>query len=109
MDQESSSRTAFSRVQVKAIRRTGTAAVVEYAEQRPAPREITQQVLTSPFHVVTMPRGVEVIEFREIGGAATALPDGGRSAGYRPRSKLSPTNACLGRPGRTPAGARAAM
>ncbi len=57
-------------VQITTIRRSGTTAFVEFAERRPALGEITAQVLTSPFHLVAMPRAVEVVEFKEIGSGA---------------------------------------
>lgn len=58
--------TAGYSVQISAVRRDGSKAVVEYAEQSPAPGAIVAQILTSPFHMVSIPRDVQDVEFRAI-------------------------------------------
>jgi hypothetical protein len=60
--------TAGYTVEVRATRVEGGALVVEYVEQRPDPGDITAQVITSPFHIVTVPRHEGPVRFdRRIG------------------------------------------
>jgi hypothetical protein len=56
--------TAGYSIQIGAVRRDGSKAIVEYAEQSPAAGAIVAQVLTSPFHLVSIPRDVQDVEFR---------------------------------------------
>lgn len=45
-------------------------ALVRYRETRPAPGEMTAQILTSPFHIVSVPRLEERVRFEPIDAAA---------------------------------------
>ena len=56
--------TAGYRVEIVGTRRENDALVVEYVERRPAADAIVLQVLTSPFHIVTLPRFNGPIRFR---------------------------------------------
>ena len=47
------------------VRSEGPVTTIEYREQRPAADSFNLQVLTSPFHVIRIPR-VEQIEFRKL-------------------------------------------
>lgn len=58
--------TAGFAVKITAIRTEGGTAVVEYVERRPAPDALVAQVLTSPFHIVTVPRTAGDLKFRQI-------------------------------------------
>ena len=49
--------TAGFSVEIVRVREEGPALVVTYKETRPAPDALTAQVLTSPFHIVAVPRG----------------------------------------------------
>jgi hypothetical protein len=49
--------TAGFSVEIVRVRQEGVALVVEYKETRPAPGSVAAQVLTSPFHIVAVPRG----------------------------------------------------
>jgi len=49
--------TAGFSVEIVRVRQEGAALVVEYRETRPAPDGVTAQVLTSPYHIVAIPRG----------------------------------------------------
>ena len=49
--------TAGFAVDIVGVRQEGQALVVSYRETRPAPDALTAQVLTSPFHIVAVPRG----------------------------------------------------
>jgi hypothetical protein len=40
---------------------------VEYRERRPPPGTLVAQVLTSPFHLVRVPRQTGPVEFRRLG------------------------------------------
>jgi hypothetical protein len=44
----------------------GGASVVEYLERRPPPGALTAQVLTSPYHLVSVPRDIGMVEFRRL-------------------------------------------
>lgn len=58
--------TAGYQVDITTVKSDGGLAVVEYRERRPAPGTLVAQVLTSPFHLVSLPRGVDTIQFRNI-------------------------------------------
>jgi hypothetical protein len=58
--------TAGFSVEITAVKEDGERAVVEYVERRPPPGALTAQVLTSPFHLVSLPRDVGTIEFRRL-------------------------------------------
>jgi hypothetical protein len=49
--------TAGFSVQIVRVRQDGPALVVSYTETRPAPDSVAAQILTSPFHIVAVPRG----------------------------------------------------
>ena len=49
--------TAGFSIEITRVREEGPALVVTYKETRPAPDALTAQVLTSPFHIVAVPRG----------------------------------------------------
>lgn len=53
-------------VEITAVKTQDALAVVEYAERRPAPGAIVAQVLTSPFHLVRLPRDVGSIQFKNV-------------------------------------------
>ena len=40
--------------------------VVQYVERRPAPSDLVAQMLTSPFHLVSIPRDPARVEFRKV-------------------------------------------
>jgi hypothetical protein len=44
-------------VEIVRVRQEGPALVVSYKETRPAPDSVAAQILTSPFHIVAVPRG----------------------------------------------------
>ena len=44
-------------VQIIGARQDGGALIVAYRETRPAPDALTAQVLTSPYHIVAIPKG----------------------------------------------------
>jgi hypothetical protein len=49
--------TAGFSIEIVRVRLEGIALVVEYRETRPAPDSVAAQVLTSPYHIVAVPRG----------------------------------------------------
>ena len=57
--------TAGFGVEISGTRRENDALVVEYVERAPAPDAIVAQILTSPFHVVKLPRFDGPVRFRE--------------------------------------------
>jgi hypothetical protein len=58
--------TAGFQVEITAVKAQGGLAVVEYVERQPGRGAVVAQVLTSPFHLVALPRDVDTIEFRRI-------------------------------------------
>ena len=58
--------TAGFSVRITAVTAKDGSAVVEYVEGRPRPGGMTAQVLTSPFHLVTVPRTIETVEFKQV-------------------------------------------
>jgi PrcB C-terminal len=50
-------------VEIVGTRRDAEALIIEYVEQRPGRRDVTAQVLTSPFHIVKLPRHDGPIRF----------------------------------------------
>lgn len=44
-------------IEIVRVRQEGAALVVEYKETRPAPDSVAAQVLTSPYHIVAVPKG----------------------------------------------------
>jgi PrcB C-terminal len=59
------------RVDILGTRREGQALVIDYAERAPGREDIVPQVLTTPFHIVALPRYEGTIRFRKT-------TDGGR-------------------------------
>jgi len=49
--------TAGFGIEIVRVREEGNSLVVSYKETRPAPGLLTAQVLTSPYHIVAVPRG----------------------------------------------------
>jgi hypothetical protein len=49
--------TAGFSIEIVRVRQDSVALVVEYRETRPAPDSVAAQVLTSPYHIVAVPRG----------------------------------------------------
>ena len=58
--------TAGFSVRITAVTAKDGGAVVEYVEGRPRPGGMTAQVLTSPFHLVTVPRTIETVVFKQV-------------------------------------------
>ncbi len=58
--------TAGFQVEITTVKPEDNRAVVGYVEHSPEPGALALQVLTSPFHVVSLPRDVGAIEFRRI-------------------------------------------
>jgi hypothetical protein len=58
--------TAGFSVQITSVTAKGTSAVVEVVEGKPRPGVMTAQVITSPFHLVTVPRQFEHVEFKKV-------------------------------------------
>lgn len=57
--------TAGFSVEIVGTRRDADALVIEYVEQRPGRDAIAAQVLTSPFHIVTLPRYAGPVRFEK--------------------------------------------
>jgi hypothetical protein len=57
--------TAGFSVRITAVSAKDGSAVVQYVEGRPRPGGMTAQVLTSPFHLVTVPRTIETVVFKQ--------------------------------------------
>ena len=59
--------TAGYTVAIKAVQRTeGGGAVVEYVEGAPDKSRMVAQLLTSPFHLVSIPNDVKTVEFKQV-------------------------------------------
>jgi hypothetical protein len=59
--------TAGFSVEIVGVRQEGQALIVSYKETRPAPDALTAQVLTSPFHIVAVPRGATTdVKFERV-------------------------------------------
>ncbi|MGE5835436.1 MAG: protease complex subunit PrcB family protein [Acidobacteriota bacterium] len=58
--------TAGYGVTITAVTAKDGSAIVDYAEQKPSPGRMTAQVLTSPFHLVSVPKEIEKVEFRRV-------------------------------------------
>ena len=55
-------------VEIVGTRRDGDTLAIEYAERRPDSDAIVAQVLTSPFHIVTVPRHQGPVRFQKRAG-----------------------------------------
>ena len=53
-------------VEITAAKTEGTRTIVEYLERQPPRDAIVAQVLTSPFHIVRLPRTTGPVEFRRL-------------------------------------------
>ncbi len=58
--------TAGYSVAIRAVRRQGRGAVVEWSEGVPGPDAMVGQMLTAPFRLVAIAREVEGVEFRQV-------------------------------------------
>ncbi len=59
--------TAGFGVEIVRVREEGPTLVVSYKETRPAPDSVTAQILTSPFHIVAVPRGATTdVKFERV-------------------------------------------
>jgi hypothetical protein len=58
--------TAGFTAEITAVKTDGDRTVVEYRERRPAADAFVAQVLTSPFHIVRMPRSAGPVELRLV-------------------------------------------
>ena len=61
--------TAGYRVDIVGVRKEGATVVVEYRETAPAPDAMVAQMLTSPFHLVSLPRTDGTFQFRKLAPA----------------------------------------
>jgi hypothetical protein len=52
--------------EITGYRRDGSALVIEYVERMPAAGDLVAQVLTSPFHIVKLPRFDGAVRFLKI-------------------------------------------
>ena len=53
-------------VEITGVKTDGTRTVVEYLERQPPRDAFVAQVLTSPFHIVRIPRTAGSVEFRRL-------------------------------------------
>jgi len=59
--------TAGFTVEITGVRVEGAALVVSYKETRPSPDSVAAQILTSPFHLVAVPRGATTeVKFERV-------------------------------------------
>jgi hypothetical protein len=59
--------TAGFSIEIVGVREDGPALVVSYKETRPAPDSVAAQVLTSPFHIVAVPKGTTtIVKFERV-------------------------------------------
>ena len=58
--------TAGFSVRITSVTAKDASGVVEYVEGRPRPGAMTAQMLTSPFHLVTVPRTIETVVFKQV-------------------------------------------
>lgn len=58
--------TAGYSVEITRATLDGATLVVEYSERRPAPTDVTAQVLTMPFHVVSVPAHAGPVRFARV-------------------------------------------
>lgn len=55
-------------VEIRRVRRDGEVTVVEWVERRPGPGEVAAQVITSPVHIVAVPRIPGPVRFEQVPG-----------------------------------------
>ena len=53
-------------VEITSVRKEGDGLLAEYRERRPDPAGLVGQIVTAPFHLVTLPRPVGRVEFRQL-------------------------------------------
>lgn len=58
--------TAGYAVEIVRVLQEADATVVEYRERTPPPGALAAQMLTSPFHVVSIPRNTRPVRFRKL-------------------------------------------
>lgn len=58
--------TAGVEIEIVRVRPEGEALVVEYRERRPPPGTVVAQILTSPFHLVSMARHDGPVRFQRV-------------------------------------------
>jgi hypothetical protein len=58
--------TAGYSVAIQAVGRTEGGAIVEYREGLPDKSKMVAQMLTSPFHLVSIPSDVKTVEFKQL-------------------------------------------
>ncbi|HJR59052.1 MAG TPA: protease complex subunit PrcB family protein [Vicinamibacterales bacterium] len=58
--------TAGYHVDIVSVRTEGALVVVEYRERSPGPDALVAQMLTSPFHLVSLPRNAGTVQFRKL-------------------------------------------
>ena len=59
--------TAGHRVQITGVRTEGATLVVQWSETRPGADQVAAQVMTSPSHIVTVPRHTGEVRFEKVG------------------------------------------
>ena len=62
-----SRRTAGFEVEITALKKEGDILVVEYVEWTPRPGSFVAQIITSPFHLVSVARNEGEVQFRKVG------------------------------------------
>ena len=59
--------TAGFEVEVTALKKEGDVLVVEYVERTPRPGSFVAQIITTPFHLVSVARNEGEVQFRKVG------------------------------------------
>jgi hypothetical protein len=54
-------------VQIRGVRTEGNTLVVQWSESRPGPGQVAAQVMTSPAHLVLVPRHTGEVRFEKVG------------------------------------------
>jgi hypothetical protein len=54
-------------VEITGVKTEGDRTIVEYVERRPPRDQFVAQVVTSPFHIVRVPRTAGAVQFRRLG------------------------------------------
>jgi hypothetical protein len=58
--------TAGYSVAIQSVRRTDKGAVIEFMEGVPEKTQMAAQMLTSPFHLVSIPNDIKTVEFSQV-------------------------------------------
>ena len=61
-----SRRTAGFEIEITAVKQEGHVLVVEYVERTPRPGSFVAQIITSPFHLVSVARNEGEVQFRKV-------------------------------------------